>query len=989
MTWHLPSVALLTLLCAAACALPQLPEGMDPAEYYGGFYPTEEWVRRLEPLPREQRSGPFQRVEVVEEQSEGREAWSGAVIRLTRDELAAMRRRMAPYLAVEPEDLLGLVPRRNRLAGNARVMPGHASPPCPTGDGGRLQWTPDRPDEIRCTEGHAVDPFELFPPTGVFEITGPLGEMQRYPYHDAPDGRRTFVQAEFMDTLRVHELSRAARELGILYAVDGDEAAARRAAAIIYDFAGAVPHWPKIHRGRPNVEGIERFRPVDEITVYAGIWYDKYHTGTNRAPKQLALGYDLVAGADVWRELDADAAGGDARETIERDLFLYTARDAIRYDIRYPEAYAALSNYIPYQIAGLTAIGRAAGMPELVHYGAWKARQLAEKTLMADGIFPESPSYARQHIYGLAKALLLSVGHTDPPGFVSTIDGERFEDLDMARDMPHLGRAIATLEGMVYPDGSYIMMHDTWSTLVTKGHPAPAETTPLIYPSFGHAALARGHRDRGNQIQAHLHYSGSWGHDHRDMLNLILWAYEGELVSDIGYAHTYRMFSDWSLGHNLVVVDRRYQERCEDHGTLVGWHPAAQGLQVVEARSQRVYPQCPVYRRALLVVPLGEDDNAVVDIFTVEGGDTHEWMAQGSAMIDQRLELSAPTAHLAESYADDGQPFEPPAYNEYAKQRVEQGLPQWLLAEGEPDPWYGVFRDVHRGRMEAPMRASFIADGGALPPLHLHMLQPREADVYTCTVPSLRRCWSEAAGGEDHSLVEQFRMPKLIVRRDGAYLRSRFVAVWEPTHAERALAEVADLAPDRADAVAVGLRSAGQPEIEAEVYYCPQPGEPVQVRQGVWLDGRYAAVMRSGEVTDVYLYDCNSFRMPGLDVEVASRPPLPLVNVMRGEDGSFALELDGVWEEAGEGVELAASEQALVRVGTGQRVCPVSGVEAVGQRTLLRCPRHPGFSYDAQAGVLTDEFSPWLQYEGRATVAVGSRVHLRSGDGGWEVVSRS
>lgn len=692
MTCDLSAIALLTLLSAAAVyALPQLPEGTDPAEYYGGFYPTEEWVRRLEPLPRAERGMPFQRVEIVEESPEGKDAWDGAVIRLTADELTAMRERMAPYFAVDADDLLGLVPRRNRIAGNARVMPGHAPPPCPAGDGGRLEWTPDRPDEIRCSEGHTVDPFELLPPTGALEITGPLGDAQSYPYHDAPDGKRTFVQAEFMDALRVCELPRAAHDLGILHAVDGDEAAAARAAAIIYDFAQAVPHWPKIHRGRPGVEGIERFRPVDEYTVYAGIWYDKYHTGTNRAPKALALGYDLVAGADVWDEF-AD----DARDVIERDLFVYTARDAVRYDIAYPEPHAALSNYIPYQIAGLTAIGRAVGMPELVHYGAWKARQLAEKTLMADGVFPESPSYARQHIYGIAKALLLSEGHTDPPGFVSTIDGEHYDDLDLARDLPHLGLAVSTLEGMVYPDNSYIMMHDTWSSLVSSGHPAPAETRPLIYPSFGHAALARGHRDPGNQIQAHLHYSGSWGHDHRDMLNLILWAYEGELLSDIGYAHTYRMFSDWSLGHNLVAVDRRYQQRVPDHGTLIAWHPAAEGLQAVEARSEAVYPQCPVYRRALLLVPLGDRNNAVLDVFTVEGGSTHEWMAQGSAMLDQKVALSVPTEFFADSYADDGRPFEPPDYSEYAKQRVADGLPQWQLADGEADPWYGVFRDVHR-----------------------------------------------------------------------------------------------------------------------------------------------------------------------------------------------------------------------------------------------------------------------------------------------------
>ncbi|MGI5817851.1 MAG: hypothetical protein ACOX9R_07105 [Armatimonadota bacterium] len=96
MTWHLPAITLLTVTCAAAlCALPPLPEDADPAAYYGGFFPTGEWVQALEPLPREQRGGPFQRVEVVDERPDGREGWSGAVVLLTPDQLEAMRARGA------------------------------------------------------------------------------------------------------------------------------------------------------------------------------------------------------------------------------------------------------------------------------------------------------------------------------------------------------------------------------------------------------------------------------------------------------------------------------------------------------------------------------------------------------------------------------------------------------------------------------------------------------------------------------------------------------------------------------------------------------------------------------------------------------------------------------------------------------------------------------------------------------------------------------
>ena len=68
---------------------------------------------------------------------------------------------------------------------------------------------------------------------------------------------------------------------------------------------------------------------------------------------------------------------------------------------------------------------------------------------MADSVFPESPSYGRMHVYGMAKAARMAQGYTDPPGFVSTIDAKRFANLDMSRDIPELRRAVNTLETMV------------------------------------------------------------------------------------------------------------------------------------------------------------------------------------------------------------------------------------------------------------------------------------------------------------------------------------------------------------------------------------------------------------------------------------------------------------------------------------------------------------------------------------------------------------
>ena len=972
----------------AACALPQLPEGMASADYYGGFFPTDEWADALATVPRDQRTNPFQEIVIVAEAPHGKEAWKRPQVRLTRQQLDEMAADVASYLRVEPGGFLGMVPRRNRIAGNARVMPATRMVRCPTGDAGLLEWTPDRPDELRCERGHVVDVFSIFPPTGVFEITGPKGDKQQYPYHDKPEGTRIFLNGEYLDSQRTYHLTDSAHKLAQLYRATGQEQYGTRAAAILYDFACAVPHWPKIHRGRPGVEGRDRFRPVDDYSVYTGIWYDKYHSGIGSLPATLALAYDLIVSADVWDEIDA-TAGGDARRVIEEDLFLYTARDAVRYDVRHPKPSSSLSNYMPYLIRGFICIGRAAAIPEMVHYAYWKQSQLVEKTLMADATFPESPSYARQHIYGMAQGCLLATGYNDPPGFFSTIDARHFTDLDMWQAIPQLSNAITTLETMVYPDNSYIMVHDTWSKLVSSGHLAPVQTRPLIYPSFAHAALARGYREGGNQIQAHLHYSGCWGHDHRDMLGMILWAYKDELVSDIGYAHTYRQFSDWSLGHNLVVVDRHSQKRGPYQGNLLGWHVPEDAVQVVEAADTQVYPQCERYRRALYLVPLGEHDNVVVDIFDVVGGGIHEWMAQGSAMTPQALEVSIAREPLAGTYADDGMPFTPPPAAEYVKQRIAEGKHPHHLEPGEPDPWYGVFRDLQKGVANGPFVATFITDDDSLPPLRLHMLQPLSADVYTCTVPSLRRCWNIAKGGEDHSLVEKYRMPKLIVRRDGENLHTRFVAVWEPTHNEQVVEAIADLAPGDDNLVALRIQATEMTGVSnARVFYAREASAKCTASDGTQLQGRYAAITEAGDHTDIALYDCTYFASGDLEIVVEKRPALSLMEVVLLGGDKHALRLNGTWDDIPEAhsIRFADPEMVAVNIGDHQRVCPVTEVETAGGKTLLHCPRHPGFEWDEEKQQARALFSPYLTISGPATATLPSRLWLRrDGDGPWQV----
>ena len=58
--------------------------------------------------------------------------------------------------------------------------------------------------------------------------------------------------------------------------------------------------------------------------------------------------------------------------------------------------------------------------------------------------------------------------------------------------------------------------------------------------------------------QVHLHFSGGYGHEHADALDLLLYSHGKELLSDLGYTHTpLRPFASDSLAHNLVLVDGR------------------------------------------------------------------------------------------------------------------------------------------------------------------------------------------------------------------------------------------------------------------------------------------------------------------------------------------------------------------------------------------------------------------------------------------------
>ncbi len=175
---------------------------------------------------------------------------------------------------------------------------------------------------------------------------------------------------------------------------------------------------------------------------------------------------------------------------------------------------------------------------------------------------------------------------------------------------------------------------------------------PSAFLSSGYVALRRVAGD--NHLYAGLNalVPGS-GHSHGDRLNLITYSRDRLLAGEKRTLYTdveQRAYSGASYGHNTVTVDETSQEHGNyltgDRIPSIATFVDLPALQVAEARGDGVYPQTATYGRLLC-----QFDEYLLDIFRVEGGETHDWFHHGIG--------EAPDASLVMESLDG---FEPALY---------------------------------------------------------------------------------------------------------------------------------------------------------------------------------------------------------------------------------------------------------------------------------------------------------------------------------------
>lgn len=912
-------------------------------------------------------------------------------IALSKGDPEHWRRQVQPYLDLSPEALAALFPSQPPV-----LKMGFEFPTVDDLSLGGLTWEPSHPDQLRRADGTVFMPDAEFQATGSADYVAPNGQRGALPYRETagPGGK---VTREYRDAVlaraKVNTMLRAAFAMAVLYRITGDEACAIRAGVILDAFAKAVPGWPNIGTAE-GAEG-EIFSPADPgeyrgwMRFVLGGWYPP-STGSMT---WLAKTYDLIKDAPVWDRVN-QAVGSDARDRIAAG-FLYVMRESLLRDAYFRfSPWALYHNTTGLQIEAMIAVGRAIGSPDLIHYAVRKLDQAATHYLMADGSFPESPTYGHDQIGSYKRIYDALKGYCDPSGYVSSLDGTRFDNFTPEGRFPLFDRAVKILDRQVFPDGSVWSLADSWPQ-----DPKPEIARPAsawIMPDFGHAVLGRGKgRDA---IESHLEYSGFDNHSHKDTLNLTLWAYGDELVSDIGYTH-FGGYTVSAISHNLVLVDGRDQNffliRRNDLMTWAG-HPDLTQVTQVQQGNPPSNPQASIYRRALVSVPFGAGREAVLDLFEVKGGKRHEWMANGAAAYAQNLATSLVPERTLGSLAPDEKLVTDPG-----KFPLKSPMPG-----GERlDHLYGVFRNASVGKNDRPWQATMtaappVAPGmpgafaramskEAKPGLRLHWLAPLDGEAIFCEAPRHRYANEQSIWAKEAAFTKWWNenlMKKIIVRREGEKLDSLFFAVWEPFQGGQApwLQQVENLPVAPANEGAAARLQAGNDT--ATVLY-RKPEATGEVTAGdLRSTARFAVHRRVGDWEFLELVDGVSVAAGPTAIEISPWPELQIVTQGMTGKGETYLDVSGdlsAYPASTDAQPHAGTEIRLQQPGQASWWLPLARVENPGKeggRLVFQCEL--GFRYDPASATLQERFYPFRTIGGKASIFLPAHAALKWRTGG-------
>ncbi len=701
---------------------------------------------------------------------------------------------------------------------------------CPNCHGGSqgngvFTWSVDRPDELKCRYCGMVFPNEQYGDDQVMEGKNALGETITYQYHQDkkyPD-LREFFGAHILSRKRSWVLARCF-ELGKAYQATKKPEYARRAALILDRIAQVYPHYPVVKQWTGTFDFVASQAPP--YPSNGGRWG---RWTASELPGQPAPCYDLVYDSDEFDKLSEERGYG-VREKLENDFFkaIFEANNTP------PLTEGGQLSTRNLRRAGI--IGWVINEPRIVHWSFGWLKHMACQRCFYDGMLNLAPSYHYQILGDFKRAFANLNGYSDPAGYLDEVDGTRFDNLVPEEEVPFIVRAYDAPSVLDFPNGCSSPIHDTWPG-ERRSKPRD-KTVSTICPGYGHASLGRG--EGTNQMQAQLHFSGAYGHSHRDNLNLIIWAKEREMVSDLGYTHTrVRSWNGGTIGHNLVAIDRKMQDGGGNAsaGDLLWYFPDTEGISVTEADGKRGYHSIEGverYRRLLVLVPVSDEDAYVVDIFRTKGGSVHDWLLHGDADHDMTATCSLELEPGRDNMLEEGEEWEEPT------------------REGSRFNHYGVIRDVAEAKSDENVVTTFRYAQEPDRGIRVHVLGDEATEVYLGRSPSARR-----AKNEDSKAFEYW-MPQLVLRRHGAgALQSTFVAVEEPFGGEPFIDSISRLEVNPTDEGVVALQVTHGDTVDTIISTLDEAPYPERTTEdGISIKGRLGIVRQlAGNTIGMWLFE--------------------------------------------------------------------------------------------------------------------------------------
>jgi hypothetical protein len=856
-------------------------------------------------------------------------------------------------------------------------------------------WMPETPEFIYDKLGNVVQK-DLLNVTGIDEAVGCNGSIIKYPYNIL-DGRKVYID-NITSTTKLISMWSAANQMAREYRKCGNKIAASKAVAIFAGICNGICEWPIFGQEEWNIYE-EKFMPPDSYEYWyawigSGIWYT---AASGRLMERLVYTFSLLNQSEVWEQASKELKV-DIKKLVT-DAMLYVAKLALKFDAYHRfHPWKYYHNTTAEEIKGFILTGLSIGCPELVHYGVNKAVGVVRYCFMPDGMFPESVSYIRDIFVGLENAMKMINGYNDPKNYISQLDNCAFTNFIFEEHCTEAKLIRKVMERLKYPEGSLVTTHDTWASSLyltgewrespeTEYKPDSRVVSPYLIPEFGHMIMGRG--IGLDAVEAHFHYSGLYNHGHYDMLNLGLWGYGDELLSDVGYTHIggYPMST---ICHNLVMVNKKSQKKTHV-GNMKYWFAEKNGIQYASVSSNEAYTETEQYRRSVVFIPFKNERTAILDIFEVKGGQCHDWICNGSADYGQIVKTSLRNPEKIDVMDQDVSSFQFEEHIDKEKVKMTGYAQLPMDTEDKISRYYGAYYDILRYPMDETCNMTFERDYTAdMTGIPTHIRNQKENPGLSVILFSDSPCQISIGNAPRNRYARELEhhaqaletwdkrlMKKVIVRKEGKDLESMFCALWEPYKKEpgvtiEKLREISSL-------MGAGFKIESGNETVVVIYRKPEYLQPLKIKEfDVITDAKMLIIRIDGGNKTYDLQGGSMLKSADINLELPTLSPLELVEINTENEETFLI-------VSGDMKNCKLDSIDYVKLCNGKdyvKWYPVKSIDKAGKNQYrITLQYNPRLEYTLKEKLLVETAFPYRKTFGSAYVSVPQWTKVNFMDG--------